>query len=158
MNEPITKQQLLEKIRQSRAEWDSFLSRLDEDQLIKSGASGEWSVKGIIAHLTWHEREMIAVIQAHALAGSDLWNLPLDQRNRAIYLANKDRPLKEVQEEAHQVFQSLLQQIESLAEEDLHDPGCFPGMPLDWQPWDLLAGNTYEHYAAHLPQIQALIK
>jgi len=115
INEPITKQQLLEKIRQSRAEWESFLSRLDEDQLIKPGASGEWSVKDIIAHLNWHEREMIAVIQTHALAGSDLWNLPLD-------------------------------------------PGRFPGMLLDWQPWDLLASNTYEHYASHLPQIQAMIK
>ena len=71
--------------------------------------------------------------------------------------AELDRALLKL-DEAQQVFQSLLQLIESLAEGDLHDPTHFPGMPLVWQPWDLLAGNTYEHYAAHLPRIRVMIK
>ncbi len=151
----MNKSQLLELIRSSRAEFDASLVGLSADQMIQPGASGVWSVKDIIAHLSWYEREMIETMQAHVLAGSDLWDLPLDQRNQAIFDENKDRLLQDVLEEAHRVFPFLVQGIESLSEEDLHDPGRFPGMPSDWKPWEMLASNTYEHYQEHTPQVQA---
>jgi hypothetical protein len=94
---------------------------------------------------------MLGVLQARALVGSPWWDLPLDQRNQAIYAENQARPLAEVRQEAAQVYEALLKAIEALEEEDLHDPARFPGMPPDWKPWELLANNTYEHYLDHLP-------
>ena len=58
MNETINKEQFIDAIRRSRAEWDFTLAQLDEIQLLAPGACGEWSVKDVSAHLTWHEREM----------------------------------------------------------------------------------------------------
>jgi hypothetical protein len=27
-------------------------------------------------------------------------------------------------------------------------------MPEDWEPWQVIAGNTYEHYQEHIPDIR----
>ena len=57
-------------------------------------------MKDILAHIAWYEREMIGMLRAHAVAGSDLWDVSLDARNAAIYEINAGRPLGEVQAEA----------------------------------------------------------
>jgi uncharacterized damage-inducible protein DinB len=155
MATPSSKEQFIEQVRASREAWEQALLPLDDHTLQQPGFSGEWSGKDVIAHITWHEKEMIGLIEAHALVGSDLWDLPLDERNAAIYAENRDRALEEVRQEADQVYAQLLDQLSTLTEEDLHDPARFPDMPSDWQPWKLIAGNTYEHYDDHLPQALA---
>jgi hypothetical protein len=154
MHDEPSKSQLIDKIRQSRAELDALLAGMDPSLMARAGATGDWSVKDVIAHITWHEREMLNVIQAHALVGSDLWDLPLDQRNAVIYNENKERALKDVLDESATVFKALMQAMPTLTEEDLHDPSLFPNMPSDWKPWDLFADNTYEHYQDHLVELQ----
>ena len=56
------------------------------------GVVGKWSVKDLVAHITWSEREMVGVLAARALAGSDLWSLTNDERNEIVYQQNRDRP------------------------------------------------------------------
>jgi hypothetical protein len=48
------------------------------------------------------------------------------------------------------VIGELLDPLESLNEDDLHEAGYFMHMPVEWQPLDVIAGNTYRHYAEHL--------
>jgi hypothetical protein len=103
----------------------------------------------VAAHITWFEREMVGMLQARALIGSDLWQLPPDQRNARIFDENRERSLHDVLAEAQQVHQQFLEGMEALAEDDLVDPHRFPGMPEDWQPWKVLAGNSNEHYRDH---------
>lgn len=155
MEKAPNKPQLLDKIRRSRVKLDALLAGMDPLLMTRPGATGDWSVKDVLAHITWHEREMLNVIRAHALVGSGLWDLPLDQRNAVIYNKNKDRALKEVLDESATIFKALTQALQTLTEEDLHDPSRFPNMPPDWQPWDLFAQNTYEHYQDHLSDLQA---
>jgi len=64
MDEPVTKVRLLDMIRTARAEWDGLLSQVDETRMTQPGVAGEWSVKDVIAHITWHEREMIGMLRA----------------------------------------------------------------------------------------------
>jgi hypothetical protein len=154
MDDAPNKSQLIEKIRRSRTELDTLLDGVDPSLKTRPGVAGDWSVKDVLAHITWHEREMLNVIREHALVSSELWDLPLDERNAVIYNENKNRSLKDVQDESATVFKSLMQALPSLAEEDLHDPSRFPDMPPDWQPWDLFAQNTYEHYQDHLTDLR----
>jgi hypothetical protein len=142
---------LLSRIHSSRARWDAVLAGMDDERLVQPGFAGDWSAKDVIAHIAWHERQMIGLVQARALAGSELWNLPLHERNDAIYRANRDRPLDEVRREAAESYDRLLDVLETLSDEDLVDSGRFSGMPADWQPWQVIAGNTFEHYLDHLP-------
>jgi hypothetical protein len=155
MEPPMTKAKLVEAIRKGRAEWDALVDEVGTERMSQPGVAGQWSVKDVIAHITWHEREMIGVAQAHALVGSNLWDLPTDQRNAAIFEANRDRSLADVLTEAQQVFPQFLAAVEGLTDEDVNDPGRFAHMPADWQPWKLIAENSYEHYEQHIPDIRA---
>ena len=83
------------------------------------------------------------------MVGSELWNLPQAARNDAIFELNRARPLPDVLAEAKQVYADLAAALEGVTDEDLADPAHFPGMPADWEPWQVIAGNSYEHYQDH---------
>jgi uncharacterized damage-inducible protein DinB len=157
-SELLDKERFIERVKQGRARWDALIAQIDDKRALQPGASGEWTVKDVMAHLTWHEREMLGVLKTRVLAGSEWWNLPLEQRNQKIYEENRLLPLSKVRADAQDVFGQLLQELEALAEEDLHDPGRFDEMPSDWRPWKLLAENTYEHYADHFLSLQEWFK
>ncbi len=151
----MNKSIFLDTLRVERAQWEALLGEVGEARMLQPGAAGEWSVKDIIAHVTWGERETVELLQAHALAGSDLWNLPQDDRNAVVFEENRDRPLHEVLAEAQQVYAQLLVVLGTLSEEDLTDPRRFRNMPANWIPWKIIAGCSYEHYQQHTPSIRA---
>jgi hypothetical protein len=154
----MKKAELLDAMRTERACWDALIASLDEAQMTQPGVAGQWSVKDIIAHLIWHEREMIGMLQARALVGSELWELPLDQRNELIFQESRERDLSGLLAEAPQVFRQFLELVETLSEEDLVDPQRFPGMLDDWQPWRIIAGNAHEHYRDHIRDVEAWLE
>jgi uncharacterized protein (TIGR03083 family) len=158
LDEPINKALLLERIQADREALDTLLAGAPEEQMTKPGVVGQWSLKDIIAHITWHEQQMVIVLQERRLAGSDLWNLTTDERNHAIYEQNRDRPLAEVLAESRQVYELLLESLQTVADADLNDPALFQGMPPDWIPAQLIAHNTYEHYRHHLDDIRAWLR
>jgi hypothetical protein len=156
MEEQLTKAELLDRLQTTRAEWDALLDAIPQARYEEPGVAGEWSLKDIIAHISWHEREMIGLVQTHALAGSDLWDLPFDERNNILFEQNRNRALADVLTESRLAYQHLLQTIEeTLDEQELHDPTRFANMPPDWIPWRLIAENSYIHYQDHTPDIRA---
>lgn len=154
MDQPGSVQPLIDSIQSVWTTWDALIKQVDRALLSISGVTGDWSLKDIIAHITWFEREMVDLITAHALVGSELWNLPTDERNAAIYEEIRGQSLEQVLSESEQVHQQLLEVLPTLSDEDLTTPGNFPNMPPDWQPWSIIAQNTYEHYQQHIPDIQ----
>jgi Protein of unknown function (DUF1706) len=98
---------------------------------------------------------MVGMVRARALVGSELWNLPTDERNAAIYEQNRTRDLDDVLSEARQVFPQLVAALKVLSDTDLNDPSRYPGMPPDWVPWQIIASNSYEHYGQHIPSVRA---
>jgi hypothetical protein len=154
METPPDASQLLERIQSAWQAWSDLLGKIDPTRMTQPGVAGDWSIKDVIAHITWHEGEMVGLIEAHALVGSELWNLPTDERNAAIYELVRDQPLDQVLAESAQVHQQLVETLPSLSDQDLTDPGGFPGMPPDWQPWLIIAQNTYEHYQDHMLDLE----
>jgi hypothetical protein len=158
MDTQMTQAKFLASLQVGRAEWEALLAQVPAERLTQPGAAGGWTVKDVIAHITWHEKEIVEVLQSHDFTiGSEWWNLPTAERNERIYGANRDRPLQEVLHEAPQVYQQLLALLQNLDDTDFVDPGRFKGMPDDWLPWRIFAGNSYEHYEQHVPSLQAFI-
>lgn len=118
------------------------------------GVVGNWSVKDLVAHITWSEREMLGVLKTRILAGSDLWSLTNDERNEIVYLQNRVRALEEVLAEAKAVYAQLLELVSAISEADLNDLQYIAEMPPDLPPWRLLAGNTYIHYQEHAQNLR----
>ena len=154
----MDKTQLLATLRTEREQWESLLAQIGEERMVQPGVAGEWSVKDIIIHVMWYERETVGVLQQHAFIGSPLWYVPLEERNTAMVAEKHDRTLQEVRSEAQQVFEQLIQAIQALPEADLNDASSFPDIPPNWLPWQVIVGNSYEHYHQHIPSLQACIK
>lgn len=151
----MKKTTFINTLKETRAEWEALLAQVDEDQMLQPGAAGKWSVKDIIAHVTWGEREIVPVMRTHALIGSDLWNLSDDERNEVVYQQNRNRPLHEIIHQEQQAYADLLEAAQALSDEDLNVPHRFKNMPQEWMPWQIFAGNTFKHYQDHMPSIRA---
>ncbi|HEV2461645.1 MAG TPA: DinB family protein [Ktedonobacterales bacterium] len=143
----MTKAQLLDMIQTARAHWDALLAGIPEAWMTEPGVAGEWSIKDIIAHIAWGERENLGVAQSLAVVGSELWRLSEDERNAAVFEQNRDRELGDVLAESRQTFRLYLDAVAALSEEDLNDPSQFAEMPEGWRPWRILfdPGHYQEH-------------
>jgi uncharacterized damage-inducible protein DinB len=144
---------LLKTLTETRAAWEGLLAQIDEEQMLKPGAAGKWSVKDVIAHVASGESEIVPVLRTHVLAGS-VWNLSDDKRNEIEYQQHKDRPLHDIVNEERQAYTALLEVVQQLSDEDLHDPHCFKNMPAEWRPWQLIAGDSFKHYEDHMPSLR----
>ena len=158
MNEQITKAWVVKSIEQGRAEWEAILEEVGRERMEQPGVEGDWSVKDIIAHNMWNEREMVRMVSDHALLPSEtdrLWLMSNDERNDELYTMFKDRPLDELLDEDRIVHRQLMEAMERLDEADMVNPSRFPGMPDDWVPWEIIAGCTFNHYPDHIKDIRS---
>lgn len=150
----MDKNELLDSIMREHTRWEAVLKEVGRERMTESGVVGAWSVKDLIAHVTWSENEMLHLLGERSLKNaSKFWELPLDERNQIIYEENRERSLEDVMQEADRVYQGILDEIRGLAEEDLHNPSHYKGMPSEWIPWQIIMGNTYKHYAEHTEDI-----
>lgn len=139
----------LSKITSGWKKWSDLLDQFDASRKLDPLDPGKWSIKDIMAHISWHEQEMVRLIQPRKLVGSEWWNLPTDERNEKIYQSTRERSLEDVTAEAGSVHQQLMTSLEQLTDEDLENSSHFVDMPPDWVPWKIIASNTYEHYSQH---------
>ena len=154
----MNKEEVIARVKTERSRWSDIIARMDDDMMLKPGVEGHWSVKDILAHVVWYEREIVGVLRARAFVGSDLWSLPLDERNAGVYEETRNMTLQEVRAESARVFPQLLEQLEALPEDAYGDASCFPGMPAEWEPWFIIAGNTFNHYPDHTQSLKQLLE
>lgn len=150
----MNKAEFASRIETACRDYETALATLDETQMIQPSTCGDWSVKDVIAHITWYEREMVGMIRQRALLGSDLWNVSLEQRNAAIFEEYKDRLLADILSDVRTIHKSLMELIQGLSDDDFQDASHFREMPPDWKPWEVIASNTFEHYLDHVADIR----
>ncbi|MGE5603014.1 MAG: ClbS/DfsB family four-helix bundle protein [Nitrososphaerales archaeon] len=153
----MTRDELLRQILEAKIEWEATSSLLNRDEQDELLVAGDWRVKDIYAHLAWGERQMLDFLRAGKFIGSDWWNLPLHERNRMIYEESRDMPAEKVREDARNVHEALVKTLETLTDEQLNDPAQWPGMPKDWQPWKVIADNSYLHYQEHSADLKRFL-
>ncbi len=158
MAQNITKKEFLVRIHTARQQWETALAEVPPETALQTSFCGNWSLAELIAHLNWYEQEVTGILERRLFSGSPLWDLPLDQRNEIIRQQTAPGSLAEKIAEERQTFERLMAAIAGLDEKDLNDPIAFPGMPLDWKPWQVLADNTTLHYKDHLPELEKHLK
>lgn len=80
----MDKSKLIKTLRDERKAWDELLAEVAQHGMTEPGLAGNWTAKDIVAHVTWYERETAIMMEERALVGSDLWELPQDERNIPI--------------------------------------------------------------------------
>ena len=104
--EPVTKAWVVQSIEQGRTEWDAILHAVGRERMGQPGVVSNWSVKDLVAHNMWNEREMLTMVSDHALLPTEtdrLWMMSNDERNEELYQLYKDRPLDDLLEEDRRV-------------------------------------------------------
>ena len=153
----MSKSEVIARIKTERARWNELLAHVDDNRMLEPAANGGWSGKDILAHVIWYERQMVLMLKSRALAGSDLWALPVHERNAGVHEEIKDVTLGEARAQAARTFSALLEQLDLLPEKAYGDSAYFEHMPSEWAPWKVIAGNTFKHYPEHTQAIRALI-
>jgi len=74
----MEKQQLLETMKTTRADWETLLTKVGEARMTVAGVTGNWSVKDVVAHLTAWEKQTVARLTAIRQGGTPEPGVPGD--------------------------------------------------------------------------------
>jgi Protein of unknown function (DUF1706) len=161
MEERMTKAELISLLEGRRAEWDALVARVPAERLTEPGATGHWSVKDIIAHMTSYER-WFADRLAERLRGETYTPTAEDTmgeaRNDLFYERDKDLPLADVQEQSRRAFDELMSGVRANDEAFLIEPQLMPGVPVPVTVWKMLRGDVYDHYPEHVASVAAWLE
>lgn len=150
---------LLARIRQDRAAFAALWHGLTDAQMTARPAiQATWSVKDLIAHITYWESYMIERL-SHVLAGGIDKRLRSDEEvdtiNANVYAAHKDDALGDVRA----AFDASLPRVEALiaplSDEQINDAALYTGMEIP--PLYVIIGNTFGHYADHIDDLRAYV-
>ncbi len=155
---PMTAARLGAILRAERRRWQALLDAVGPARLDVPGVDGSWSVKQIVAHLTWYEGVIVEgaqqLLQTGTFAREGLRALSLDERNAILADQSRARPAATILAESERVFGQLLAVIAACPDDLLNDPRRL-GLPDDVAPWMLVANNSYAHYQEHAQAIRA---
>jgi hypothetical protein len=155
---PMTAARLGDILRGERAQWDALLARVGPERMDLPNVEGTWSVKQIVAHLTWYEAVIVEGAQKIMSTGTfvreGLRALSIDERNAILADQSRARPVREILDESERVFRQLLAVVSACPDDILNDPRRL-GLPDDVVPWMLVANNSYAHYQEHAQAIVA---
>ena len=149
----MDKQELLETMKTTRAEWDALLTEVGEPRMTVAGVTGNWSVKDVVAHLTAWEKRTVARLIAVRQGGKPEpapWppNTSEEEENAWIYEANRKRSLRDVLDDSRRVHDQVMKQLQPVTDEELNERGRFSWLDGN-KLVESIPGNTYEHYQEH---------
>lgn len=157
---PMTAARLISILRTERNQWNSLLAEIGADRMETPGVEGAWSVKQIVAHLTWYEGRIVEGAQqvvnsgTFTRGGSGLAGLPMNERNDRLAAESQQHQLNDVLADADQVFARLVTVIAACPDDLLNDAQRL-GLSDDIAPWMRVANSSYAHYQEHEQAIRA---
>jgi hypothetical protein len=149
----MTKNEFLLNLQNGRRQWQQTWKGIDLFSTSRPRVPGTMSLRDTLYHIFWYEREMVELIQKRTLVGSAWWGLPLDERNNLIKTEGESVSLLQSWRLEQETYNELLAQVQTLRDEELVEARFFQEMPADWVPWEVIASNSYEHFAEHISDI-----
>jgi hypothetical protein len=146
----MNRQQLLKQLDTAWTAFQVSYAGLSDAQLMEPGVTGQWSVKDLIAHVTWWEEEALQHLPriltggrpprySLQYGGIDAFNAQMTEQTRGLSLAD-------VLRQSEDTHQRLLAYIHSVPEEPFTRETHFRRR---------LRLDTYSHYPKHAKAIRA---
>jgi hypothetical protein len=150
----MNKDDLLQAIHECHDAIEACCAAATEAQLTCCpGPQTDWSIKDLIAHLTYWEQDMLARVGSDALGVVP--DSEVDAVNARVYETNKDRPLAAIQADFRRSLEQIDALVGGLSDADLNSTERMP-LPNQIPLWQYIADETYEHYRDdHLPDVRA---
>ena len=155
----MKKAELLDGLQEEYRQWEALLDQIGLVRMDQPGVAGPWSIKDIVAHLTGWRRRTVARLQAAQRGEPEPlppWPAHLqtdDEINAWIYESNRERSVREVLDDSHQVFQELVAAIAGLPDAVLTDPGRH----LPWMDGESVSAAAFfgHFHEEHEPDMRA---
>ena len=152
----ITVEALLERARREREELAALWGGLSAERMTaRPGPQADWSVKDMIAHISWWEAAMCDLV-ARAIAGERIaFDGTVDDANMTAFEESRDASLEAVLEAFAAGMARVEALMKSLSDEQINDVAVCQifGKPLR----HFIAANTYGHYADHVDDLRAYV-
>ncbi len=145
----MDKQQLLQKLDKAWVEFKKSYAGLSDSQLTEPGVTGDWSVRDILAHVTWWEEEALKHLPlimeggrpprySTKYGGIDAFNAQMTDQKQGLSLSDVLRQLDET-------HGRLVDYVQSVPEEQFTRETRFGRR---------LRLDTYSHYPLHAKAIR----
>ncbi|MEP6985606.1 MAG: ClbS/DfsB family four-helix bundle protein [Chloroflexota bacterium] len=155
-------------LKQVQAGWDTvntFITGLSDTQKTQLTDTAGWTVKDHVIHLAAWEDGLTALLdkqdrRTHMDIDEATWDAGDDPINAVLQKRYKDLTWAEVLEKRQTIHDKLLNQINAISEETLHEPfSAFnPHTKMKHTIADYISGTTPDHYVEHIPWMAAIAK
>ncbi len=146
----MKKQQVIDKLDAAYRDFTGSYAGLSDEQMLAPGVTGDWSVKDIIAHVTWWEEEALkhlpGILQgirpprySVTYGGIDAFNARMTAQHQALSLA-------EARRQAEDTHRRLVEYLHAVPEEHFTTETRFRRR---------LKLDTYSHYPIHTAAVRA---
>ena len=160
MSKPRSKAELITQVESSRSELVQLLDGISESDKCQSRTCGEWSIKDVMAHITFWEQSIMRWYR-DGLISADVdapepgfgWD-QIDLLNQAVYEKHWADSLAEVQAAFERSFAEVTAFINSMSETELFEKHQYAWLG-DFVLIDLVLNNTVDHYEEHRKAILA---
>lgn len=162
--QPLTKSELIDRMRQARSALLETIDNLGEDEL-EAREEGRWAVTDHLAHLAVWERGVAEFMKGRSRAvgmglTEEAWGLSMDEVNELIYRQNAALSASQARQMLEESHEQMLAALEDTSDEDLLraynsylPEGEHPAAP-ERLLLETIVANTYEHYEEHLGYIR----
>lgn len=146
----MKREQLVDKLEKAWEGFQDSYAGLSETQMLQPGVTGDWSVKDILAHVTWWEEEALKhlpnILKGARRPRYSVTYGGIDAFNAQMTGLRRDLSLDAVLAQMLATHTRLLEFIDGVPEEHFTREGPFRhGLRLD----------TYSHYPEHERAIRA---
>jgi len=156
----MNKTQMLNEMQAARAGFERLLAPLTDEQMTAPGLDNGWSIKDLLAHITFweeHAAEVTHALLQGAAPHRGIQPSEVDEINAKVYAENRARPLADIRRDEQAAYDRLLALVQSASEDALFDPHRF-----DWLGGDplyiLIYNNSYGHYEEHWPMLSTWLE
>ncbi len=157
----MNRSELISGLKEEYRGWQALLEQIGTEHMAQPGVSGHWSIKDIVAHLTGWRRRTVARLEAAQRGDPEPappWPSHLqtdDEINAWIYDASHKRPVREILDNSHQVFEQLLAAVEGLPDQAFMDVQHY--LPW-WEGTSLTSEAFFAHFhEEHEPDMRAFL-
>lgn len=152
----ITATDFIERFKKDHAEYVKLWAGLSDDQMLqRPGPQADWSVKDLIAHLTWWQDHMLEWVEMAISGETVVRDETVDEANARVFEEKKDLPLATVMKEWDASYPKVLAVVETMTDEQINDASVvnIEGHAL----MHFLIGDTFGHYDSHRADLEAYV-
>ncbi len=152
----ITAKDFIERFKTDRADYVKLWDGLTEVQMTqRPGPQSDWSVKDLIAHLTWWQDHMMEWVTTALSGETVVRDESIDDANDRVFNEQKDALLETILAEWDASYPKVLALVETMTDEQINDASVvnIEGHAL----MHFLIGDTFGHYDTHRADLEEYI-